>query len=1177
MMAYKLHKAIGISFANLTEREFYFQGSLTLCSGGNGAGKSSLLDMIQIVMTGDRSDIINYNAGQKDDSTIKRNERSRSFAAYLLGADQKGCTRGEATGVVSLVFKNDLTGYSFSAWVYSEASTDKNKSIGNIKSGDYKLGFCFNTILSSSEFMVNEDNDSGEIKEFTKLKDYFKTKYSTDFLLCDGKKDYLMKLYGKFNGLVNLPFPEAVKAAKSFVKYINPTKADNINKFVSKELLEEDDLSPVISSLKETISIFNKIEKEANAISKSEEDLSSIVSNGDTVLSLWKEHFEEKYIVKKRKMIRLMDDKQSFEIKLSKLQEEDKESIKIINDAKEKIPQLEKDKKDLETSIEGNETLSKKEQFENQIQNLQIEIAKKEEDIEKSLKDFEAFLTYLRSTEQYMNINDFFGANTLKNLEDANNTKLTIEDRVELYSKNTHILNSTIEDESKFVIKLKDMKFNIDLEFNNITKENNELIDEINSFSLTGSARYPIQKELDSIRENFPEADVVLLCECIDINNKNKDWQRAIEGFLKNNRFAIIVNENYEVEVTDFLKEMDFKKVKVIQGRKVLYDLDRSSKILKSDSIVNLMAFNNDIVEAYMILNYGNVLQIQSTYELTQSRRGLKIDGLAASGYTTFNCLLKEKDCFIGENSRYKRLKLLKQELNSNNERLNIIRPKKTKLDTLINYFIRTRFSNPKLLLKEKEIFIRDLETRQEMLDSLDLANEKEILEKIESIINQIKTLSESRNNAFKRSGSVEKELEHILQNITIKDEIIKQNEIDLHSIESDIRFVFSNDTTDFSVRISNLDEQAKITFQNTMEIGNFDREIKNNIVSFLQASADYTSHCMPVAMIEEPPLFSNFFDDIDSFKRLVVYIESQKNVMGRLSNNLLKSKKDQLTKAKNDFDKTFKDEFCNRVYNSIVEGSDRVKKLNSMLRKHQFGNERFVIKEPFIPLYKEYFDYFEHVVFSRKDSLGSTVEYEDRGISKTKQLIEDLLLSTDDIDSKRKLKDISDYRNYKEYDIHKVFDGDENGSVSLNELATDSGGQATTSYYIIRSIAAYASFDKDNKRYKTGGLGFLLIDEAFNKLDINRLEDIIKYLKETLGFQLITAMPTQDESKIKPFASDRYNITKIIEDNSSENYRISQYSTYDVLNSDEINRLIKDEEKKIRSEFDNNLFNFED
>jgi len=355
--------------------------------------------------------------------------------------------------------------------------------------------------------------------------------------------------------------------------------------------------------------------------------------------------------------------------------------------------------------------------------------------------------------------------------------------------------------------------------------------------------------------------------------------------------------------------------------------------------------------------------------------------------------------------------------------------------------------------------------------------------------------------------------------------------------------------------------------------VDNFDREIKNNIVSYLQSSADYIGHCIDVASIEEPPLFSSFFDNVDSFKKFNDYLNSQKEVLTRLSRNLLKSKKEQLTKAKNDFDKTFKDEFCNRVYNSIIEGSDRVKKLNSMLRKHQFGNERFIIKEPFVPLYKEYFDYFEHIVFSSRDSLESTIEDKDESMSSTKQLIEELLLSSDDIESKRKLKDMSDYRNYKEYDIHKIFDGDENSSVSLNELSTDSGGQATTSYYIIRSIAAYASFDKDNKRYKTGGLGFLLIDEAFNKLDVNRLEDIIKYLKNTLGFQLITAMPTQDESKIKPFASDRYNITKVIEDNSSENYKISQYSTYDILNYKEINKLIRNEEKRIRVGFENDLF----
>ncbi|WP_122894123.1 SbcC/MukB-like Walker B domain-containing protein [Arcobacter peruensis] len=1161
-MAYKLYKAIGINFANLNKREFYFQGSLTLLVGENGSGKSTFQDMIQIIMTGDTSNIINYNAGQSEDDTRKRNERKRSFASYLLGADQLKFTRNEALGVVALVFKNDIDGKKFTAWIYGEAEVEGGKNLPTPKGGVQELGFCFNEELNSNDFMENED-PKGNIKDIKKLKEYLKNKVKGNLLICDSKQEYLMKLYGNFNGLNSISYNEAKKAAKAFVKYIFPTKTDNINKFVSQELLEKDDLNSVINSLKDAISSFNKIEQEAIAIEESEKSLDSVIKCGIETINSWKEHIDLKYLVEKRKSIRLTKKTIDDNKKLSQFKGDLNTKENTIKNLKEKtIPDLSKTKEDLEKSLEGNENIVLKEQFDERMIKLNEDENTANNTITSLFETYEELHLRLKSTNEIIQIHEYCNVNLLDKLNEASESHLNINDRLNLYSNINNELDFLLDVNGEFMKKLDIEADLVRNKFKELDAEVQSLFNEVDSFELTGETRYPNQRDIDIIKEAFPRADAAPLCEYLDI--KNKDWQRAIEGFLGGNRFAIVVDGDYEVEVTNFLKEKKLKS-KIIQGNKVLSDSEKYHKVIKPDSILSLLEFSNPIAEAYMILNYGNVLQVKTTLELTRAQRGLKSDGLAASGYTTFECLAKKSDCFIGEASKYERHVVLTEELREKQKVLTPLRAKKDKLVSLEKWLNKVTLEDLNPLQLKKEDISKEIKSINEKLKLIDISKEQEKINEIKKLDKRINELEEEQGQAREDIGFLKNEIGNKIK--VIEDDMITSNSITkrIDNLEEEIRVAIANDSNNILEKIEKLDIQARESYKNTELAPMFDSTIKNNLIEYERISNEHNMKSVELALIPDAKLYNSVSDNIESYKKIYAYFTEQKTVHRRLSSNVLKNKRIQLENARDDFNKSFKDEFCNRVYNSIAEGKEKVRRLNLMLKKHKFANEKFVIKEPFFPKYKEYYDYFEYVVLSNRDALGYEKNVLPEEFIETKEIIDSLLLESDDTEAKKELKNISDYRNYKEYDIHKVFDDNEENSISLSDLATDSGGQATTSYYIIRSIAAYSSFDKDNKRCKTGGLGFLLIDEAFNRVDDKRTGDMINYLKDSLGFQLIAAMPTKDESILMPFATDRYNLYKEIRDNSYENYQIKQFATYEELDQDEIRKLFKKDEDRIR------------
>ena len=187
---------------------------------------------------------------------------------------------------------------------------------------------------------------------------------------------------------------------------------------------------------------------------------------------------------------------------------------------------------------------------------------------------------------------------------------------------------------------------------------------------------------------------------------------------------------------------------------------------------------------------------------------------------------------------------------------------------------------------------------------------------------------------------------------------------------------------------------------------------------------------------------------------------------------------------------------------------------LNNELVNHRFGSDResFRFAQDWIPEYREYARFFEEVV--RNPAIGEETTLFDAQLTpksmQVRDTLMDLLLGADEHQSLRELERIADYRNYHRYEIYKHVDGKE--PIPLSEYGTGSGGQLETPAYIIRSASITSAF-----RYAEGvnHLRMVLVDEAFSKMDETRSREVIDYLTNTLGLQLIFIMPT---SKCGPF-----------------------------------------------------------
>jgi uncharacterized protein YPO0396 len=236
--------------------------------------------------------------------------------------------------------------------------------------------------------------------------------------------------------------------------------------------------------------------------------------------------------------------------------------------------------------------------------------------------------------------------------------------------------------------------------------------------------------------------------------------------------------------------------------------------------------------------------------------------------------------------------------------------------------------------------------------------------------------------------------------------------------------------------------------------------------------------------------------------------------VYNLLKNNVLVDKHEQLKQLKHSFNNAFVAHLCQEIQQALHEGKRQLEQLNKELINHRFGSdrERFRFAQEWVPEYREYARFFDEVV--RNPAIGEeTTLFEARLTPKSMQVrdaLMKLLLDADERQSLRDLERLADYRNYHRYEIYKEVDG--KTPIALSEYGTGSGGQLETPAYIIRSASITSAL-----RYAEGAshLRMVLVDEAFSKMDETRSREVIDYLTNTLGLQLIFIMPT---SKCGPF-----------------------------------------------------------
>lgn len=1208
-------KVMLVNWGNIPNLDFEF-GPVNLFSGGNGSGKTTAADALQSLMTASYDTLFTYNPGQ--DETTQRGrggKQVRTLASYVLGCDDGSYSRPVTTdGYIVSTFHptQGETGTRFTAIMGIRASIE---TVGKQRQARQQQLVFF--IIADEELSLSQFVNNGKVTNLDDIRQQLSSQYGkSNVEVYDKKGLYLNRLYGAMRGLNgSVSKREAQHAAKTFSNFMAYKPVKSINAFVAREILEPRDLSDDIKQVSELMKTIHSMESETRQISDVINNLHQTTDLAQHYVNHWLNWHLSEY----RELVRQTWVKQRNYLKLKNEQSENtreqRESTARLNNINDKRQTLHQKLVGLEAKRQGIPALKNKDQLEKEIDNNKERLIAQAKplllqdqqishnyqaasDLQNHIKEsgivvdlpelerkpFTTELSNLISSGKETGIEmqtlltqDMVG---IANLESKLDGLIDFQKSHLALASRLHQRGGSSGSDSEKELSLRDKIMALVAQRKTVHERLTEKVQlkkrEIQRLE-NQSSNYPVSVEMAvrAISQQCPQARPSVLCDFINITDPA--WQMAIEGYIGGTRFAILVEPEYESQAIRIVRNLTGKRnnSKVIQGSKAQHDAAKWST--PSKSILEVMSFEHKIAEYYIKASYNNVLRVSDENALSSTARGVTADGMGSGNYSMFRCDLSDADLVFGQGARERALHAKKTQLEQLETDAFTAQKNARTLASIAKCIDKIKTINISEIVRTMLSLYRTIENDEQSLSMLDLSDFNELENELSSLNNEHDELEQQQQALQTKSGNLQYQSEHLNKRITELSNQQDRLQEEQDKCEQKIEHVATIYTDfDAQVEMEKAQEQASQHAKNSDHDESYNSDVTNEQQACHRVERElhecvmkHNQQCRQhdsIVYLVDAGSDDEQAHNTEWFERVVSILKESDSITNRLKNNVLVGKHERISDLRDSFNTAFVTNLCHSIYQSINDGKRILDELNKELESHRFGTdqERYYFAYSWLPEFREYQRFFKDVI--NLPSLGDGNSLFDAELSTQSALVRDkllaMLLDNDEQLALRELNRLSDYRHYREYEIYKEPKG--KAPIALSQYGTGSGGQLETPAYIIRSAAVTSAF-----KFNEGSshCRMVLVDEAFSKMDEARSREVINYLTNELGLQLIFIMPT---SKSGPFMDLISHQTVFSKCPVSDNNSISELNTQvlvdrKVCNQDKIKQLWAQHRRNIR------------
>lgn len=1067
---------------------------IVFLTGKNASGKSTLIDALELVLLGDTSGKY-FNKAAMDKSARTLKGYLRGEIGDTLEGDFKYLRSGRFTSYIVLEFFDDLHNEYFTMGIVFDSFADGSEE---------HHFFEFDDRIPENEFIENKYP-----MEYKALYRFLNENYNGRFKFFDTNKQYTEFLKFKFGGLKDKYF-SLLKKAASF------TPITDITTFITEHVCEKQE-NIELSSLQENILQYKKLQVEAERLEHRVTLLQEIDDNFNKYVNAKESLDISKYLIEKCELEMSKDKVNGFKNNVIKAQEriaeidleleENKNNLQILENRK---INLLSDKTNNDVGRLVNELMEQKRQIETQINDIEAKKQGIKDNLNAYCDKYINASTKLVSSLKTFN-KDFLDEDRLNDLTALEESAKVILDNSKefkelLKGEVTSITEDRLVD---FRTKLSNFKNNVSTlaisiarNISNIEKKIAKLREEEKTIK-TGTKSYSeilmtIRKKLEEdLKEKFhKDIPVSIYADLIDI--KDLSWSNAIEGFLAGQKFNLFVAPKYYIEAYKSLAKLvdlyRYYSISIVDEEKII---ERNYRC-EPESLAEEIITDHEGARAYTNFLIGRLHKSMSVNEARESGNGItkECDLYRNFALSKINPRLYQSS-YIGRSLDERFIKEKNIELQNNLANLGSFRSLSSLITEANNLEILN--SNEISIILEDILKTSGLEGLQKTLDYIkeelserDTTLISSIDKRLKDVEADIEDLKQGNETLILEKGNLTNEIENL------KKDKIKTEEFKIHEKEKSL--------------INNYD----VEFVNEKCLPYLENEFKEG-KNFLTILNEQNT-----SIVRSQYIASNIFSQLVKARRdycrdYHLSYDAEATDNNQFNAELAEFRDVKLPeykeKIKDSYDKAtqqFKDDFIFKLRSAIEEAEDQIENLNQALKESSFGTDLYHFTVKPRTEYRRYYDML------KDDIILETDENESKFLEKYKDVMEDLFRQISDTgnnDTKvnviKNIEDFTDYRSYLDFDLivtNKITNEEQRLSKMIKKK---SGGETQTPFYI-SVVASFAQlYHVHDEGEIANTIRLIIFDEAFSKMDRERIIEAVKLLRK-FKLQVILSAPPE-------------------------------------------------------------------
>ena len=569
---------------------------------------------------------------------------------------------------------------------------------------------------------------------------------------------------------------------------------------------------------------------------------------------------------------------------------------------------------------------------------------------------------------------------------------------------------------------------------------------------------------------------------------KDVSWRKAIETFLGRKRFYIIVEGQYCHEAMKVLQEKKLHAANV-----VITDKLPDSEVIKESAAEQLVIPN---VYARRYANYllNRIHLCETLDELHEyPQGGLMRDGMLAKSYSVACMNIKKTQICLGQDAiEWQKKAVLEQKrvtqemYNHENDTFEKVCGKIGSLRCVDLEFTNYQLEAPDLLVENQE-------KKRKYEDNI-----KQIIENPEFL-----AVLQEQKDAKKAFDEVDKKRRTIDSNIG---ECINETKRELERKKTISGEIHSRQNLYDEIRLAHIElENAMLETYNKLHTKHGEiRVITEKTVQNLKGELEIC-----IKALENLQLDYCRISEIDINKRGIGYIPFYHEEYRNIANVKIEEAHSRLVEQAQKLESAFMNDFVAEINETIGEARREIDAINRELKQIPFGQDTYKFKmeeKPERMLFFRICKKLENYMNSPEIYMNSNRD--DEEMERDIQEFMNMILNEEDE------AEYTDYRKYFTYDMEITsHQGGEEITADLSKKqGSASNGEKQTPYFIILAASLLQCYPRRNCCAR---LAF--IDEAFSALSRERIEQMVKYLEEN-DFQVIYAAPPEKISSIGQF-----------------------------------------------------------